>query len=187
MQPNSKVVDDRRLIDLCVAGEVDAWSRLYGEFHDSLIFGIRAFLGRAGQDSSLVDEIAARVWYALVKNDFELLDRFDVQRGCRFSTFLSLIAKNEARLILRSEKRRRKREISVCKLEGSPSAGSEPRAWLSEDEFVETLSPAERVFYFDVLIDGSVSNHSVDYSKQNEWQLRHRVRRKLEQFIERPS
>ena len=40
------------------------------------------FWGRWRTAASLVDEIAARVWYALVRNDFELLGRFDFARGC---------------------------------------------------------------------------------------------------------
>jgi hypothetical protein len=80
---SDKVAEDRLLVDRCVAGEVAAWSSLYSHSHDSLLAGIRAFLGRGGQDANLIDEIAARVWYALVKDNFELLDKFDVRHGCR--------------------------------------------------------------------------------------------------------
>jgi hypothetical protein len=135
----------------------------------------------------LIDEIAARVWYVLVKNDFELMERFDVRRGCRFSTFLSLVAKNEARLLLRSERRRRKRELVVSKHESDNSPGGESAVWLSEEEFVPTLSPAERAFYFDVLTAGHANGNAAHYSDQNQWQLRHRIRIKLERFISRPS
>jgi len=184
---DSKVAQDRSLVDRCVAGEVAAWSALYHKFHDSLLIGIRAFLGRVGQDANLIDEIAARVWYALVKNNSELLGKFDVRRGCRFSTFLSLVAKSEARLLLRSEKRRRRRELVVSKLEADRSTGHESVVWLSDEEFVMTLSPAERAFYFDVLMVGQTNGNSSDYSEQNRWQLRHRIRKKLERFIAQRS
>ena len=70
-----------------------------------MLTSIRAFLGRYAGDPSLVDEIGARVWYALVKNDFALLARFDVRRGCRLQSFVCLLAKAEARLVMRSERR----------------------------------------------------------------------------------
>jgi len=179
----SKVERDRRLVDRCLAGDVSAWSALYAEFHDSLLAGIRAFLGRAGTDINLVDEIAARVWFALVKSESELLGKFDFRRGCRFSTFLSLVAKNEARLLLRSEKRRRRREQVASKLDLDPTLGNEFGVWQSEEEFVATLSPAERSFYFEVLMAREDSETSSEYSEQNKWQLRHRIRKKLERFM----
>src|SRR5207245_1541003 len=80
---NSLVHRDGRLIDRCLAGDVSVWSEIYHEFHDPLLVSIRRYLNRAGQDSNLVEEIAARVWYALIKNGFQLLAKFDVSRGCR--------------------------------------------------------------------------------------------------------
>jgi DNA-directed RNA polymerase specialized sigma24 family protein len=180
---DSKVVEDRRLVDRCVAGETTAWSSLYGYSHDSLLAGIRAFLGTGGHDANLVDEIAARVWYALVKDDFELLNRFDIRHGCRLSTFLSIVAKNEARLLLRSEKRRKVRELAASKHETESSPTTDVAISLSDEEFVLTLSPAERIFYFEVLIDRRGTGSSAKYSEQYRWQLRHRIRKKLERFI----
>jgi DNA-directed RNA polymerase specialized sigma24 family protein len=186
---SAKVVQDRRLVDRCLAGDITAWSALYAQFHDTMLSGIRAFLGRSAQDLNLVEEIAARVWYALVKNDSELLNRFDVSRGCRFSTFLSLVAKNEARILLRSEKRRRKRELMVSRLESEPFPSQESIIWLSDEDFILTLSPAERAFYVDVLMADKteVNGHPTEYTDQNRWQLRSRIRRKLERYIAEAS
>jgi hypothetical protein len=183
-QPGEQVLADRRLVDSCLSGEAGAWSVLYRRFHDTLVASIRSFLGRSASDSSLVDEIAARVWYALVRNDFELLSRFDVRRGCRLSTFLSVLAKTEARLLLRSERRRRVREQAVSRNESAIKHADAATQTLSEEEFVATLSPAERTFYEDVLKAESLDPDSATrYSQQNTWQLRHRVRKKLERFL----
>ena len=183
-QPSEQVLADRRLVDSCLAGEPGAWSLLYRRFHDTLVASIRSFLGRSASDSSLVDEIAARVWYALVRNDFELLSRFDVSRGCRLSTFLSVLAKTEARLLLRSERRRRVREQAVSRNESALKNDGAATETLSEEEFMATLSPAERAFYEDVLKATAVDPQSASrYSQQNTWQLRHRVRKKLERFL----
>jgi DNA-directed RNA polymerase specialized sigma24 family protein len=179
---NPKVLQDQQRVERCLAGEVSAWSGLYQQFHHSLLEGIRAFLGNAGNDANLVEEIAARVWYALVKNDFELLARFDAQRGCRFSTFLSMVAKNEARLLLRSEKRRKARELAASKEVELSSQGGNLTSFPGE-EFAATLSPTERTFFFEVLVADPGDSNASDYSQQNQWQLRHRIRKKLERFI----
>ncbi|HEY2893449.1 MAG TPA: hypothetical protein VGJ16_04530, partial [Pirellulales bacterium] len=172
---NHGVLQDQKLVDRCIAGEPAAWSQMYDRFQRSLVASIRAFLGRAGQDIHLVDEISARVWYALVRNGFELLAKFDIKRGCRLSTFLSVLAKTQARMLLRAERRRKTREQVASRHEAeAPEAGR--GVALSDEEFVNTLSPAERDFYFDVLI--AATSDSTSYSRQNLWQLRHRVRRK---------
>ena len=146
---------------------------------------IRNFLGRAGQDRNLVEEIAARVWYALVKNDFELLAKFDVRRGCRLSTFLSVLAKSETRMLFRSERRRRSREQLVSRPELDSELPIGPTAIVSDEDFLGTLSPAEKTFYLDVLVAPSDERQSAQqgYSSENIWQLNYRVRKKLERFI----
>jgi hypothetical protein len=153
---------------------------MYGRFQGILLTSIRAFLGRAGQDLHLIDEISARVWYALVRNDFELMNKFDVARGCRFSTFLSVLAKTETRLLLRSERRRKLRELVASRPEGETPEGSV----LTDSEFLATLSPAELAFFNDVLVSTISLDDQPQYTQENVWQLRHRVRRKLEQFLE---
>ena len=182
---SSPVAQDRLLVERCLAGEVGAWSQIYRQFHESLLASIRSFLGRAGQDANLVEEIAARVWYALVKNNFELLDKFDVARGCRLSTFLSVLAKNETRVLLRSERRRRLREQLVSKSELDREHSTDTGDVLSDEEFLVTLSKAEKSFYLDVLVNRPEANQQEPqtYSQQNLWQLRHRIRKKLERFI----
>jgi len=179
------VAADRTLIDRCLAGDVAAWSLLYRQTHDSLLATIRNFLGRAGQDRNLVEEIAARVWYALVKNDFELLAKFDVRRGCRLSTFLSVLAKSETRMLFRSERRRRSREQLVSRPELDSELSIAPNGLVSDEDFLGTLSPAEKTFYLDVLVAPSKERQSAQqaYSSENVWQLNYRVRKKLERFI----
>ena len=177
------VAQDRVLVDRCVQGEPAAWSHMYERFHGSLLASIRAFLGKAGQDMHLVDEVSARVWYSLVRNQFELLAKFDPGRGCRLSTFLSVLGKSEARLLLRSERRRKTRECVASRSEVEESE-AECGAVLSDDDFLATLSPRERAFYLEILVATCASPPDADYTQQNQWQLRHRVRKKLEQFLE---
>jgi hypothetical protein len=175
---------DRELVDRCMAGEPNAWSLMYERFHASLMSSIRAFLGRAGHDFHTIEEIAARVWYALIRNDFELLSKFDAARNCRLSTFLSMLAKTEARLLIRSERRRKTREQAASKTEHDGHKPRQTGEVLSEQEFLSTLTPAERTFYADVLIGTDDAEAHAQYTQHNLWQLRHRVRKKLERFLE---
>ena len=181
---------ERQIIERCLQGDPAAWSMVYQRFHEPLASSVRSFLGKAGQDRNLVEEICARVWYALVRNNFELLARFDTQRGVRLTTFLTLLAKTQARLLLRSERRRRTREQVASKPEVRPP---EATSWgvLADHDFLATLSPAEQAFFQNVLVADVVRPASPSqapdcgekYSRQYSWQLRHRVRRKLEEFL----
>lgn len=174
---------DRLLVERCLAHDPAAWSQMYARFHETLRSAIKAYLGRASQDANLLDEIAARVWYALVRDDFKLLAKFDAARGCRLATFLSVLAKSESRMLLRAERRRKTREQAVSKgeAERDPTSGALGR--LSNEEFVKSLSPAERKFYLEVLVTPGQLDDETDYTAQNAWQLRHRVRRKLERLL----
>ena len=174
---------DRELVDRCLAGETAAWSELYRTCHPKLLAAIRLLLGSAGQDFSLIDEIAARVWYALVKDSGQLLARFDDARNCRLTTFVSSIAKREIKQLLRSEKRRlsRERKASRSEVENQP-----PLTALSADfqeQFLNKLTRSERTYFDSVLVPSSSPDEEAAYSADNRWQLQHRVRKKLEAFL----
>jgi DNA-directed RNA polymerase specialized sigma24 family protein len=176
------ILADRRLVDDCLTQGGEAWSRLYAACHDSLMAAIRSFLRGMSADVDLIDEIAARVWYALVKNDYELLARFDVTRGCRLTTFLSMLAKSETRQYFRSERRRKHREATASRPEADYS-GEAGSTGLYQEEFVTCLSPSERTFYENVLLSDPLALSERTYSQENAWQLRHRVRKKLHLFL----
>ncbi|HBO46263.1 MAG TPA: hypothetical protein DD670_20525, partial [Planctomycetaceae bacterium] len=74
---------DGELVARCAAGEVGAWEELYDQCHVPLLRAIRCLLGQTVPDQNLIDELAARVWYALIDKDGKLLARFDKQRGAR--------------------------------------------------------------------------------------------------------
>lgn len=184
ISPDRAILADRELIEACLTGQPSAWTRLYDCFHEPLLAAIRGFLRDAATDLSLVDEIAARVWYALVRNDHELLSRFDVARGCRLITFLSVLAKSEARQYFRSERRRRSREEKVSRPEIETDEIDLSSSTLTHDEFVASLTPSERQYFSTVLTAPEADDASESYSPGNTWQLRHRVRKKLNEFLE---
>lgn len=79
------------LAERCINGDVAAWEELYNKFHAPLCVTIRVHLGRLGSDPHLVDEMAARVWFALVDRDGRLLTKFSAKRGSLL-TFIRLLA-----------------------------------------------------------------------------------------------
>ena len=111
-----KAADDRLLVDQCLTGDETAWEKLYYRCHPALIKAIRYLLGNDNRDPNLVEEIAARVWYILLRNDGELLGRFDPDRDCRLQAYLIGFARNEILQYLRSERRRRSHEATGGRL-----------------------------------------------------------------------
>jgi DNA-directed RNA polymerase specialized sigma24 family protein len=205
--PASSPQLDRRLIDRALAKEPDAWDDLYYRCHQPLLAAIRAIIGSRSADANLIDELAARVWYAVVRDDAKLLNRFDAGRGCSLTTYLALLAKDEASRLFRSEKRRRRRETVVATSDTKAPTKSTPvpgAATITLAEFAATLTPAEKSFYEEITeargqssnghngtekTNGTANGHtntntnSIARSQANEWQLNHRVRRKLERFL----
>jgi len=174
---------DGLLTKRCLAGEVAAWEELYAQCHDPLLVSIRIILGPQNVDASLVDEIAARVWYALVANDGELLSRYKPSRGARLITFMRALAKDESVRYIRAEVRRRNRELTALRerRQHPDQEGAQPVNALGE--FLGTLTPHERVFCNDYLLAIPTGEVEQTYSKSNIWQLSHRIRRKLLRFL----
>lgn len=167
--------EDRRLVDRCLAGEADAWDELYHSFHGGLVATVRLLLGPAEWDINLVDEIVARIWYALVNRDGELLDRFDTSRGCRLSTYLAQLARSEISSFFRSERRRRNRE-RIASRTGHEAAEDQMAAEF--EEFFATLTPREKEFCAAILL-GHDPNAAETFSATNAWKLQSRIRSKL--------
>lgn len=186
-----RVLQERELIDRCAEGAAQAWSELYLRFHSRLLKTIEMTITPARNDLELVEEIAARVWYALVRDECRLLKAFDPERGASFATYLSIVAKSTAFQYFRAERRRRRREFIVSK---SIDIGEsdEPMQLLDfADVFLESLSPQERRFYHEHLMAradgqaGAPSDKNGTISEPNAWQLRHRVLNKLRTYIDR--
>jgi DNA-directed RNA polymerase specialized sigma24 family protein len=167
------------LVDRCLSGQSDAWDELYHRFHAGLATTVRMLLGPAERDINLIDEIVARIWYALVSRNGELLGRFDVTRGCRLSTYLAQVARSEISSFFRSERRRRNRERIASK---SGCEAAEDLTAAEFEEFLRTLTPREREFCGAVLLGRNPT--AVDsFSPTNIWKLQSRIRRKLHRHL----
>jgi hypothetical protein len=185
-------IADLHLVERCLNGEVAAWEELYAQCHEPLCGAIRAKLRRGITDPNLVDELAARVWYAVVKNDGELLARYDPERGGRVITFLRAIARDEIARHFRSEHRRMEREVaSLRERSKNPLKEVGVPIAASFNEFVQTLTPHEQNFCESYLMseagDAELSLKNSHYSPANIWQLTHRIYKKMLAFLGKGS
>jgi hypothetical protein len=143
-------------------------------------------IAQGSRDANLVEEIAARVWYALVANDAELLDRYDPSHGARIVTYLRVLARDEIKRYFRSESRRRQRELKYSSLYANDQR-DEPELVPSIDEFSTLLTPSERRFFDNQLVSArceATEQEAAERSPANKWQLTHRIRTKLLQFLD---
>ncbi len=193
LPPEGTPEGDRRVIDAALSGDASAWDQLYHQCHEPLLASARAILRPRNADPNQIEELAARVWYSLVREGGALLARFDPARGCRLSTFLSNLARDHASRMFRSERRRRRREAISCDLavrNGVETSHSNDVGPLAMAEFESTLTPRELDYYRQIVTEGDPSSaetkdEKLDLSDANRWQLRLRVRRKLEKFLQR--
>ncbi len=174
---------ERQLVDRCVAGEAGGWDELYAEFHRGLLFSIRRYLGSRKRDRNLVEEIAARVWYALVADGARQLDRFDVNRGWCLSTYLASFAKREAVGWLRAERCRQQHEGMVSRREANGNHSLQGVSHIDLYDFLQTLTPREHEFVYGFLLRPIGEGSGLALSDANRWQLVSRIRRKLQRFL----
>jgi len=184
------ILADRRLADRCLAGDVAAWEEFYDQCHDSLLVSIDIMLGPHKSDPNLIDELAARAWYAVVANDGELLEQYDSTRGARLITFLRAVAKGLIGRYFRTERRRRQRERIARRGRPHYHAPELDRTSTAMDEFLESLTPYERGFCGDYLLsdspDGGDSGEEI-LGNSASWQVSHRIRQKLLEFLDYDS
>jgi len=182
--PSDGPRQDQQLVDRCLAGDVAAWEDLYSQCHGPLLSLIKGILSTAA-DANLVDEIAARVWYALVANDGELLTRFDHSRGNRLITFMRAIARDETKRYFRAEIRRREREAIVVREKSVVSTSDGITPHFLVEEFLTTLSPSDRSFCLEHVLAAPAQDVIPTASRPPVWQRTRRIYKKLIAFLGR--
>ena len=174
---------DQQLVDRCLAGDVSAWEDLYTRCHGPLLALIKGMLRSA--DTSLIDEIAARVWYALVADDGALLTRFDPSRGNRLITFMRAIARDEGKRYFRAEVRRKQREEIATRQKSVDAESEAPVPHFLVEEFLTTLSPTDRSFCLQHVLAAPTKDGGIPSSRPAGWQQTHRLYKKLLAFLGR--
>ncbi len=177
------VLRDKQLADRCLDGQSQAWSELYHQCHDKLLSAIRDSLGYEKRQHDSVEEIAALVWYRLVKNDARLLSQFEVSHGCRLVTFVIAVAHHEILTYLRSERRRINREYYGGWMMLTNRQTENPAFFTMVEEILDSLTPGERMFLKDVQLAPIGEEQDARYSRTNIWQIRHRLAKKIRAFF----
>jgi DNA-directed RNA polymerase specialized sigma24 family protein len=183
---NSRAQADRQLIDRCLAGDEEAWQELFARRHPGLVHASRSFLGHRG-DGELAEEIAARVWFALLRDGGRTLARFTPARDRDLGAFLSGVARYEVLLHRRSERRRQFRETIAAQTAFFSRKGNSGDVTLLLREFMGTLLPDEAGFMRDILLASSEVKErgsKLSLSQTSVWQRRHRLRLKLLAFLD---
>lgn len=183
---SGKVWADQHLVQRCLANEQEGWEQLYRQCHPRLVVRIGFLLGPEGNNNDLVDEIAARVWYALVRDGGRLLIRFDPERHSLLDGYLMGLARIEILRHARAERRRRSVEFQGgCQLLAETRIPDwEALAMLRE--FASVLTPGEQEFLHRSLRarEGKEGDaHPLGLSAASTWQRRHRIKLKLRQFF----
>ena len=181
LDPRDGPHQDQQLIERCLAGDVAAWEDLYSKCHAPLLSLIKSMLSSA--DTNLIDEIAARVWYALVANDGALLTRFDPTRGTRLITFMRAIARDEATRYFRTEVRRRERETIATRRKSGGAISDVPVPHFMVEEFLATLSPGDRSLYLQHILATPHQDGGIPAARPAGRKQTHRLYRKLLAFL----
>lgn len=183
-----EVVADRQLVDDCLTGQKDAWERLYHRCHPYLVAAVRKYLGGQANDQQLVEEIVAQVWFLVIQNDGQMLDRFSAQRDRRLTSYLGGFAHNQVRAYARSEKRRHLREAEATRGHRVHDSMHAERDPLEMQDFISTLSDRERKYVAWCMLppsDEPDGKEPFSATENSDRQLRHRLRSKMRDFFDR--
>ena len=178
---------DRQLVEKCLKGDQRQWEKLYHRCQPRLRNAIEILLGLNSPDKYLVDEISARVWHALLRDECRLLALYDPQRDSTLDAFLMGLARIEIMRHNRAERRRQSHELIRGRRKLEEQRSHDWKAGALMNEFASTLTKSEREFLDQHL--GRCTNTEDDaeplsLSTTAVWQRSHRIRLKLKSFFD---
>jgi DNA-directed RNA polymerase specialized sigma24 family protein len=178
---------DGQVVQSCLAGDERSWERLYRKCHPRLRKAIELLLGADASDSHVIEEIAARVWYAVLKDNCRLLAAYDAERDSALDSFLMGLARIEILRYTRAERRRHSHEMSGGRRRLEEQRVSDWQLASMMEEFTSTLTPGERDFMKRFLTGPAEDQTEAelgDLPPTTVWTRRYRIRRKLNRFLE---
>ena len=180
----TRLEQDQELMERCVQGDLEAWDKIYLQCQPALLLSIKTMLIGKVADPNLAEEISARVWYAMIKEDGKLLARYDSKKGARLITFLRVVAKSEIAQHFRSEARRHRRELIAAGNKDVIRASNNEQAVAQLWDFEPTLTAAEKEFYEEYLIENSENGTGDLPLSAGNRKLRSRIKNKLIRFLD---
>jgi hypothetical protein len=178
---------DQQIVKRCLLGDERAWERLYCKYHPCLRKAIDVLLCPDGSDVHTAEEIAARVWYTLLRDNCRLLETYDANRDSTLDNFLIGLARIEILRYTRAERRRHSYEMLGGRRRLEEQRVSDCQVTTMIDEFASTLTPGQREF-MERFLTGRAENEPEsglnELSGTSIRSRRHRIRRKLNNFLE---
>jgi DNA-directed RNA polymerase specialized sigma24 family protein len=173
---------DAALVVGCLVGDDQAWRLLYERHQPKLLARVATMIGSVATRAGQAEEIATDVWYSLFIRDSHRLRVFNPERG-NFSTFLTALARQQIRLAWR--RAGHSPRPSVLPDDIADGRGELLRiGGVLWDEFLDTLSIAERRFLHEQLLGQSSSCVASDTSAGSSRKLKQRVLAKMRAFLD---
>jgi DNA-directed RNA polymerase specialized sigma24 family protein len=174
--------EDELLVVRCLRNDRDAWALLFESCQPRIIARLCNLLGRYESSVEVAHEIAAQVWLSILADDGRALRHFNAGAGTRLATYLNGIAVKQGLSYLRRSRRRLRHEAEYFTALNNRPEGS-PFTELDLLDFTKRLTPREAAYFSEELISDERKESGLQLTDQNAWQLRHRIRRKLLQFM----
>jgi DNA-directed RNA polymerase specialized sigma24 family protein len=167
------------LVQRALTGDQHAWYLLFHEQQPRLIAKVRQLLGPLHRHDDLAEEVAARVWYAVLADDYHLLSVYDPNRG-RLGTFLGRRALLEMLTLLRSHANRNRHESCYRNRRTEAVVQLSLPEALIWQEIMPQLTDTERHFFQQHLLSRSTS----PLPSPTIGQLRYGIRRKIVAYLQ---
>jgi DNA-directed RNA polymerase specialized sigma24 family protein len=167
------------LVQRVLTGDQHAWYLLFHDQQPRLIARVRQLLGPMHRHEDLAEEVAARVWCAVLADDGHLLRVYDPKCG-RLGTYLGRRAYFEMISLLRTSANRSRHESGYRRRRTEAVEQLALPETLVWQEILPRLTDTERHFFHEYLLCRSSS----PLPPLNIGQLRHDIRRKIVAYLQ---
>jgi DNA-directed RNA polymerase specialized sigma24 family protein len=169
-------LSDWQLIEGCLKSDNRAWQLLHDRHHQTLRNIIWSHLREDRFDSHLVEDIAQMVWLTLLRNDYDVLRRYQRERS-RLKTYLRDVGKQATEVHYRVKGRR----LQAISLGGHEPEDHCPDSGLVLAQFAEyqaSLTPQENRLLHEKIVNDVPERTQAPFSAGNTRWLKHRMKRK---------
>ncbi len=183
MEPNRDGQRDQRLVRECMAGDAAAWRRLYASYYARLVAYAGAVLRREGRrDANLADEMAERVFVALLIGPRPLLEQYDPAQAPLWE-YLKALGRRRLRALLRD---RHERQARMTPLPSpplpDPRADTVPLQTLVEELRVQ-LPPRQQEF-LQAYADTGLGDKVPGFTDSAAWKMKERIEQRARSFMQ---
>jgi hypothetical protein len=168
----------------CEPSDRETMRAIVAELADTVAQRVRRWSQRRKLlHQEVLDDALQDLWCDVLERGLALLRSYQGERGS-LDGYLTALAWDRVRRLLRAERRRRARE-GIAASRSDTSRASEPDGFPVElDEVVSALTPGERAFLEENLLPMLRGVVPVLPTAQNAWQLKHRILQKVIAYLD---